>query len=193
MSRARTLIAASLAGLIAALLCLAPAAQAQDAPPTPEAAACLACHENLYYLHDTGKWHCLCAATPTCVHCHAGQPGALDPDQAHAGLVANPLQNDAAICRQCHCDDCQEKVDRFLAIAGGSVTGGQGRVFPTPDPRPTAPPPGLLAYRLPGRIRQPWRLAALALTGLAMLALGAYGLHRGWGAPRKPSSPGAVP
>jgi hypothetical protein len=179
MSRKPFLIVAASVGLLLALLLATPAAQAQDAAPTagPDDANCLNCHEDLYYLYDTGKWHCLCEASPSCLHCHGGQPGTLDEDQAHAGMIANPLQENAAVCQQCHCDDCQERVRRFIALAGGTLTGGRGRVYPTPGPEPTSPPRGPSTYRLPERLREPWRLAALGITTMELMAIAGYGLY----------------
>lgn len=116
----KSLLTFAAAAALVSLACAAnaPAVQAQAPTPDFDDGSCVACHENLYYLYDTGKWHCLCDATPSCVHCHGGQPGVLEEDLAHAGMIVNPLQNDAAICQQCHCDDCQEHVDEFLAVAG---------------------------------------------------------------------------
>jgi hypothetical protein len=174
MSRKLCFVVAAGVTLIAFLLLRVPTATAQDV--TPDDANCLACHENLYYLYDTGKWHCLCEATPSCLHCHGGQPGTLDEDQAHAGMLANPLQENAAVCQRCHGDDSEERVDEFIAVAGGTVTGGRGRTFPTPGPEPTSPPPGGSTYHLAERLREPWRLAALGLTAGALAGLGLVGL-----------------
>jgi hypothetical protein len=161
--------------LVVALFLAAPAALAQDNLPPAGADNCLACHEDLYYLHDTGKWHCLCDATPGCRHCHGGQPGTLAEAEAHGGMIANPLQENAAVCQQCHCDDCQKHVDQFLAVAGGTVTGGRGRTFPTQSAAPTNPPPGSSGFQWPSRLLAPWRLAGLGVVGVGLAALGVYG------------------
>jgi hypothetical protein len=153
-----------------------PVAHAQTVePPAEPDAQCVACHQDLYFRYDTGKWHCLCAASPGCIHCHGGQPDTADEAQAHAGMIANPLQNDAAVCQECHCDDCQERVDEFMALAGGTVTSGRGRTYPTPGPEPTLPPAGLQIARWPERLREPWRAALLGLAGAGLVGLGLYG------------------
>jgi len=157
-----------------------PAAQAQENPPEGGDATCINCHADLYYLHDTGKWHCLCDATPSCLHCHGGQPNTAAADEAHAGMIANPLQENAAVCQQCHCTDCEERVAEFLAVAGGTVTDGQGRVFPTSGPEPTPPLTGWQAYTLPSRLSEPWRQSGLALAAVGMAALGGYGVYCVW-------------
>jgi hypothetical protein len=179
MSRKLLLVVTTSVGLLLALWLASSAAQAQETPPTPgpDDANCLRCHEDLYYLYDTGKWHCLCEASPSCLHCHGGQPGTLDEEQAHAGMIANPLQANAAVCQQCHGDDSQERVEQFIAVAGGTVTGGRGRVYPTAGPAPTSPPPGRSAYRLPERLREPWRLAAVGVAVVAIAALCGYALY----------------
>jgi hypothetical protein len=169
------LLAGILTLLAVALWMDPPAVQAQDvAPPDQEDANCLSCHENLYYLYDTGKWHCLCAASPGCLHCHGGQPATLDEDLAHAGMLANPLQENAAVCRACHCEDCDQHVAQFLSVAGGTVIEGPGKVYPTPGPEPTLPPGSLSGYRLPERLQEPGRLARLGLIGAGLVVLGIY-------------------
>jgi hypothetical protein len=115
------------------------------------------------------------------VHCHGGQAGIVDEDLAHSGVIANPLQANAAVCQTCHCDDCQAHVDEFLAVAGGTVIEGQGRVFPTPAPEPSARPPvSLPTYRLPESLHQPWRVAGLTLAGVMLVGLSLFGLATYW-------------
>jgi hypothetical protein len=171
-----------------ALLGGAPLALAQEPEPQAGGTNCAACHENLYYLHDTGKWHCLCDATPTCVHCHGGQPEAVEAGLAHEGMVVNPLQENAATCRQCHCADCQQHVNEFIAVAGGTVTEGRGQVYPASPPKSVSASITHAAYHLPARLQQPWRLAAVGGAAAGLIALSVYGFCC-WRTDRRPARP----
>jgi hypothetical protein len=55
----------------------------------------------------------------------------MDEDLAHEGMLANPLEENAAVCQDCHPDDYQAQVDKFASIAGISLT---------PHPCPTCTP-----------------------------------------------------
>jgi hypothetical protein len=101
--------------LIAALI-VSPVA-AQGTPPSEEC-QCKDCHEEQYYLYDSGKWYCLCKAPMTCVHCHGGNGREINADLAHQGMLANPFTNNAAICQNCHMDQSQARVDEFVQRAG---------------------------------------------------------------------------
>lgn len=173
--KALVVIGAVLGLLALAMLSGAAVVQAQDAAPGADA-NCLACHVDLYFLYDTGNWHCLCEASPSCVHCHGGQPESMKADLAHAGMIVNPLQENAVVCQKCHPDEYQRRVDEFIAVAGGAVTGGRGRTFPTPGPEPTGLSTGVQTYRLPEQLREPWRLVGLTVISAALLAVSAYSI-----------------
>ena len=80
---------------------------------------CIKCHENLYFLHDTGNWYCLREAPMTCTECHGGNPGALTQEEAHTGRAAHPVLNeDITKCQECHPVECNERVDMFDQVAG---------------------------------------------------------------------------
>lgn len=84
-----------------------------------EESTCLSCHENLYYLYDTGKWFCVAQAPMRCVNCHGGDPTALDQAAAHLSRTAHPIINgDTTTCQHCHVGDCAEHVQQFDRIAG---------------------------------------------------------------------------
>ena len=90
--------------------------QAQTSEVKP---ACLRCHEDLYYLHDTGKWFCVSESPMQCVSCHGGDPTAITKDAAHLNRTAHPIINgNTTTCRQCHVENCAERVSKFDAIAG---------------------------------------------------------------------------
>lgn len=93
---------------------------------------CRTCHEDRYFLHDSGKWYCLNETRVSCMGCHGGNPGAVTKEAAHEGLIARPLANDAAVCQGCHPEDYQERVQIYAAVAG---------VRPTPRPYSAYTPP----------------------------------------------------
>ena len=81
--------------------------------------ACLSCHEDLYYLHDTGKWYCIAEAGTRCIDCHGGDPDAIREEAAHIGLIVHPVLNgDTSKCQHCHPDDYAAHVGEFARIAG---------------------------------------------------------------------------
>jgi len=92
---------------------------ADDPVPLPENGTCISCHEDLYYLHDTGKWFCLNESPMTCVDCHGGNPNTFDKDLAHSRRVAHPIINDDVTkCQQCHPAECDTRVKLFDQKAG---------------------------------------------------------------------------
>jgi hypothetical protein len=80
--------------------------------------SCLTCHENLYYLHDTGKYYCITEHKDRCVNCHEGNAAMMNKDESHLGLIAHPQKDDGAKCQQCHPDDTQERLATFASLGG---------------------------------------------------------------------------
>jgi len=134
---------------------------------------CLSCHENLYYLYDTGNWFCVAEAPMRCVNCHGGDPTALDQAAAHLSRTAHPIINgDTTTCQHCHVGDCAEHVQQFDRVAGISrdikiaVSTQPQAASPRPidqSPTPAADPVGVL-WSLGGVI-----IFAAALGGLWLL------------------------
>ncbi len=91
-----------------------------DGPaPTPDHGKCVTCHENLYFLHDTGNWYCLKESPMSCVDCHGGDPTARTQELAHAGRAAHPVVNeDISKCQECHPEECSERMRIFDQTAG---------------------------------------------------------------------------
>ena len=59
--------------------------------------------DNLYYLHDTGKYFCLNELPMACVDCHGGDPQATIMEEGHTLRTAHPVINeDISKCQQCH-------------------------------------------------------------------------------------------
>jgi hypothetical protein len=97
-----------------------PAIVHADEPlPAPDHGKCITCHENLYFLHDTGNWYCLKESPMACVDCHGGDPLAVTQDLAHANRAAHPVINeDISKCQQCHPEECSERLGIFDRTAG---------------------------------------------------------------------------
>jgi hypothetical protein len=49
----------------------------------------LSCHEDLYYLHDTGKWYCITEHADRCTNCHDGQEPAPNQEEARLAQFAS--------------------------------------------------------------------------------------------------------
>lgn len=81
--------------------------------------SCLTCHDDLYYLHDSGKYYCITEHKDRCVNCHEGNADVMDKDQSHFGLALHPQENDGAKCQQCHAEDAQTRLATFASLSGG--------------------------------------------------------------------------
>jgi hypothetical protein len=135
---------------------------AQSEMPAAES-PCATCHENLYLLHDTGKWYCMCKRQADCTVCHAGQADSFEERLAHQGLIANPIRDNPAACQSCHGDNADQYIQRFTLIAGVSQ----------PRPTPPAYAPAALyieapvepagEVRLAGKAYQAWQLIGLGV------------------------------
>jgi hypothetical protein len=167
-----------LAATAVALLCLlilTPAAAQSELPP-PDT-KCKNCHENLYYLYDTGRWYCQCAMRANCTSCHGGDATQTDETLAHQGMVANPATDNPAACQSCHPQDYAEKIEKFLAVSGVHAT-----KKPLPSPELVSyidsPSNGKLAIpaKSPAEF-QPWRAAGV-LAGILLVAALGFALCR---------------
>lgn len=150
--------------------------QAQD--PTPENDEnCVYCHENQYYLYDSGKYFCLCEAPMHCIYCHGGRTDSYKKEIAHEGLVLHPTREHAIRCQGCHTEDYMSRVVKFDSVAG---------ISNTPVAVMTATPvgAGMLAVIEPPNLplgsssrMEPWRSASLGLLGLAFMVLIAFAIR----------------
>ena len=95
-------------------------ASAQEPIPDVDNGSCITCHENLYFLHDTGNWFCLHESPMACVDCHGGDPTATTKETAHYDRSAHPIVNeDISVCRNCHVEgslDCVAEYDRLAGL-----------------------------------------------------------------------------
>ncbi len=106
---------------VAALLVFMPAQVSAAQPADASDNSCLTCHENLYYLHDTGCWYCM---TPVhkdrCIDCHEGNPTSMKVDESHLGMLPHPQENNGVKCLECHEQaDLQNRLTTFNANNGG--------------------------------------------------------------------------
>jgi hypothetical protein len=106
--------------VIAAIVLATPFhAYAQSAEPGGADDQCLVCHENLYYLYDTGKWFCLNESPMSCSHCHGGNPDTFIKEDAHSNRAAHPVinENDRK-CYECHPVSAESHLQEFRRVAG---------------------------------------------------------------------------
>jgi hypothetical protein len=95
------ILAISLLVVLAAIFSLPVHVSAQTAGTSDN--SCLTCHEDLYYLHDSGCWYCMTEPhKDRCVDCHAGNPTTMKKEDSHLGLLAHPQENGGAKCLECH-------------------------------------------------------------------------------------------
>jgi hypothetical protein len=91
----------------------------EPALPASPAGTCISCHENLYLMHDTGKYFCLYESPMNCVDCHGGDPTATTTELAHYDREDHPvIEHEITICQDCHPMDCEEHITRFDQVAG---------------------------------------------------------------------------
>jgi hypothetical protein len=158
-------------------------AAAQGEAPPPES-SCATCHENLYTLHDTGKWYCSCKRRADCTVCHAGQVDTFDQNLAHQGLIAKPTQDNPAACQSCHGEDYQAYIQRFVLIAGVSQPSQPGTRYAPAALFVEAPleRPGALVFI--GKSYQAWQLIGLGMLAGLLLGILVFGC-RCWKQDRK--------
>ena len=115
----RWFLIAAFAGILTLLTMWTVPVHAQS--PVPQAEPkCISCHEDLYFLHDTGKFFCLNEKNVmNCVDCHGGDPAAISKETAHANRAAHPIINEnVSKCSECHPEQCSERVEIFSREAG---------------------------------------------------------------------------
>ncbi len=132
--------------------------------------SCFKCHANLYMLHDTGKWYCLCANRAQCSFCHGGVVGSMDMEVAHQNLIANPLTQNRSVCQKCHPQDAEERIATFIAKAGVKTQ----LPLETVEYAALASEGGLPSV-LQAKPASIWRTVAWVLLGLAAIGVVGFG------------------
>jgi hypothetical protein len=159
------------------------AVSANEPAPTPEQGSCMNCHEDLYFLHDTGNWYCLREAPMSCVDCHGGDPFATSQEQAHLDRAAHPVINDdISKCQECHPQECAERMQKFDQVAGISDVLVAMPYTPRTDVRPASIIPDESSHKSEVYLSRWKLLQVLFLTG-AVLAV--FFLYKKWLKTRK--------
>lgn len=172
-------VLASITGFVLLLLSLvATPAYAQSPTQDVDNGNCITCHEDLYFLHDTGNWFCIRESPMPCVACHGGDPAATTQETAHYDRSAHPIVNeDISRCQECHtdADECCECVSKFDQVAGIKQV-----KLVSPVPISSAPEfaPGLPAVEEQEPVDWISILEILPLVLIAGLALAIYILHK---------------
>jgi len=141
----------------------------ESAAPVLEANSnsCLSCHEDLYYLHDMGKYYCITEHKDRCAGCHEGNAAALKKEESHMGLIAHPQDNNGAKCQECHMpQDAGARLAEFASIGGfGTVIKANAYI---PSDRFTSGYPKVPEAN-PLQENLPWVAGALVLFSLWLL------------------------
>jgi hypothetical protein len=171
---------ASIAGfaLLVLPLFLATPAYAQSPAQDVDNGNCIKCHEDLYFLHDTGNWFCIRESPMPCVACHGGDPTATTQESAHYDRSAHPVVNeDISKCQECHEDEdeCCECVSKFDQVAGINQV---KLVSPVTDFGASDQIPGLPAIEEQEPVNWLLILEILPLVVIASLALTIYIVHK---------------
>ena len=153
------------------------AAYAQTGDP-PQDTPCWSCHETEYQCREHGKWCCFSNPHRYCTDCHGGDDTTWNKDQAHLGIVYNPIAENPAVCQECHPEDAAARIEQFAAMAALDLSATPA---PTRTLSPTAAPiaihyPAAPTLRLP---QEPWRVAGLALVGVLFVIVLLLG-YRCW-------------
>jgi len=176
------LVVLSLAVIAAAVVVIPTQAQGEE-PPADSAthSACYECHQTEYFLYDNGNWVFFETMHGRCVDCHNGQGDTWDKKAAHAGMIANPLQDNQAACQGCHGKDYQAHMQTMTAKGhferhGPAVVGNISTDLP-PAATPGLAAPDAAAVGTGFQLRQleSWRQAALVVIGLVFIVVFVFG------------------
>jgi hypothetical protein len=124
------------------VLCLASGVFIWAMTPTPVAAqcgsnpppnsSCFTCHVEDNPVNEIGEWHGVHSNSDCCAKCHGGNCATMDEDQAHLGVVTNPLSDIYTNCHSCHPDDYLLRAEVFARDLGVTYASS-----PTPTPAPS--------------------------------------------------------
>ena len=128
--------------------------------------SCLTCHEDLYFLHDSGKYYCITEHKDRCVNCHEGNADVMNLEEAHQGLIAYPQKDNGAKCQQCHTQDAPARLAKFASL------GGYKTVIEASPYTPSSPlVAGFPDVSEPNQVLEnlPWLVGALVLFGIWLM------------------------
>ncbi|PWH19274.1 MAG: hypothetical protein DDG59_03770 [Anaerolineae bacterium] len=145
---------------------------AAQTPKPGQDESCFKCHANLYQLHDSGKWYCLCGTRARCSFCHGGVVGSVDLELAHQNLIANPILQNRAVCQQCHPQDAEQRIATFIAKAGVKTPPAHDRVAVA-----AVGNAGALPAALQEKPPSPWKTVAWVVLGFAAVGVLALAWH----------------
>jgi hypothetical protein len=115
----------------AVILSLWPSSVSAQCGVNPEDPSCITCHEIQDPIYDKGEWHNIHARKDCCTNCHGGNCSAAEKEQAHIGMILNPLDDIYTNCHACHPDNYEVRAARFAAELGIKPS---SRETPTPVP-----------------------------------------------------------
>jgi hypothetical protein len=125
-SSSRLLVSSISALVVGLVLWLTPAVVRAQSGSVPEAAgcsnpppsSCITCHTQADPIANQGEWHVVHARNDFCRNCHGGDDRTMDKDQAHIGVMRNPLGDTYLSCHQCHPEDYQQRAEKFAVVLG---------------------------------------------------------------------------
>jgi hypothetical protein len=129
--------------------------------------SCLSCHEELYYLHDSGKHCCITEHADHCVDCHEGNKAVMSKEESHQGLLAHPQENNGEKCLECHTPEVVQTRLAEMASTVGFDTVIKAEPY-TPSVQVAAGFPDV-AEANHFQENLPWIVGALTLFGLWLL------------------------
>jgi hypothetical protein len=80
--------------------------------------SCYACHAKTNAGGSVAEWHTTFGHRYACWSCHGGNDTAPDKDQAHVGMVLNPLDDAYTNCYFCHPADYQQRAQQLTQMLG---------------------------------------------------------------------------
>jgi len=119
------------------ILGISPSPVSAQCGTDPPHSSCVNCHEIQEPVYENGEWHGVHARKDCCTNCHGGNCSADEKEQAHVGMIPNPLEDIYTNCHACHPDDYPKRADIFAAELGITPS---SRETSTPVPTSTGKP-----------------------------------------------------
>ena len=138
--------------------------------------SCYKCHQETDPVCGTTAWHSEFSHRYACWSCHGGNDTAQDKEQAHMGLVANPLADAYTSCYYCHPDDYQQLAAQYAQSLGMTASYSSPITQSAVAFVPIATPRSSPATTTPNAtVNSPdWRLVLWLLPVAALLVLSGF-------------------